>query len=411
MYNIGIDAEGFNSWGGGIDFIATITEAIESTGRANTILIYPKDSIDQIVYKAIKSFFVSLKKRKKIQEVFNKELINNKELIDSFRVLCPKTRLVSYNRSENRFRNNINKKKKKTVKKYGIDILLPSIYCSEEELGIPQIGYLYDFQHKYLENLFDEATREYRDKEFNKQLSIAKYIIVNSIACKKDIFRFFPKTDCKIINLPFSPFQKPEIKDSVNIDKYNLPPLYYMISNQFWEHKNHRLAFHALEKVYEKGYSNIHIVCTGKMEDDKNPVYIKTLLDDISKLRCKDNIHLLGYIPKADQILIMKNSIGVIQPTLFEGGPGGGMVYNALCLGVCCLVSDIEVNREIKGYNTVFFFDPEKEDDLAKLMIEHMNNKRENEETINTRISNNKNLLGTFLLDNISDIIELEGKK
>ena len=54
-----------------------------------------------------------------------------------------------------------------------------------------------------------------------------------------------------------------------------------------------------------------------------------------------------GLVPKEHQIEIMKRAIAVIQPSRFEGGPGGGSVYDATSLGVRSIVSDIPVNLEL----------------------------------------------------------------
>lgn len=61
------------------------------------------------------------------------------------------------------------------------------------------------------------------------------------------------------------------------------------------------------------------------------------------------------YIAKLDQIALLKKSIAVIQPTLFEGGPGGGASYDAISLGKPLIVSDIKVNQEIEQSERVFF--------------------------------------------------------
>ncbi len=408
---IGIDAEGFNSWGGGIDFIATLAEAIEATGRAETYLLYPTDSAGQIMFKSVKCLKNSVTAKQSFKKLLDGELTDNKGLIDGFRVSSPKTKLIPYKRSENRLKTDIEKRKQRCVQRQDLDIVLPSVHCRDKGFPVPQIGYLYDFQHRYLKEFFDAETIKNRDLEFERQLKASKYILVNSQACKNDISKFFPDAGCEVIALPFAPFLRPDTEESADLGKYGLPEHYYMISNQFWEHKNHLRAFLALEAVYARGITDLHIVCTGKMQDDKNPMYVKGLMEEIGRLKCKDNIHLLGYIPKTDQIAIMKGSTGVIQPTLFEGGPGGGMVYNALCLGVCCLVSDIPVNREIEGYDTVFFFDPSDTAGLADLMIGHRSDRHEDDAALDKRIADNKLIIGNCLMDNITRILETEEQK
>ena len=70
-------------------------------------------------------------------------------------------------------------------------------------------------------------------------------------------------------------------------------------------------------------------------------------------------IRILGLIPKYDQIQIMRGAVAVIQPTLFEGGPGGGAVYDAVSIGTPVILSDIPVNREVEaGRGLIQFFRP-----------------------------------------------------
>ena len=69
-----------------------------------------------------------------------------------------------------------------------------------------------------------------------------------------------------------------------------------------------------------------------------------------------NRVHILGLIPKNDQIALLRGAIGLLQPTLNEGGPGGGSVYDSVALGISSIVSDIAVNREIQGEETVSFF-------------------------------------------------------
>ena len=68
--------------------------------------------------------------------------------------------------------------------------------------------------------------------------------------------------------------------------------------------------------------------------------------------------------------VLLKKSIAVIQPTLFEGGPGGGASYDAISLGKPLIVSDIAVNREIEENERVFFFMAKNTNSLMKKMNE-----------------------------------------
>ena len=100
---------------------------------------------------------------------------------------------------------------------------------------------------------------------------------------------------------------------------------------------------------------HVELVCTGTMEEPRKEGYIRELKDLISELGIQDKVRLLGLIPKLEQIEIMKDCIAVIQPTLFEGGPGGGSIWDAIALGIPSVVSDLPVNCEITDETVEFF--------------------------------------------------------
>ena len=56
--------------------------------------------------------------------------------------------------------------------------------------------------------------------------------------------------------------------------------------------------------------------------DSQFPQHYTNLLDLLEKLDIQSDVKILGHIPKLDQISLLKKSISLIQPTLFEGGPG-----------------------------------------------------------------------------------------
>ena len=294
----------------------------------------------------------------------------------------------------------------KCIQANNIEILLPYNSYFKEKTPVPWIGYMYDFQHEYLPELFDGKAIKNRKKELRARIKNSQYIIVNAKDVENDIRKFYPNSKCTIFSLPFAPFQKIDISSKVNLNNYDLPEKYYMISNQFWRHKNHLTAFYALEKLYNEGNKNIHLLCSGKLEDSRNFLYIEELLKKIEDLNCKENIHLLGYLPKSDQMAIMKNAVGLIQPTLCEGGPGGGSVYNALSLGITCLVSDIKVNREIIGYDNVYFFSPHNFEELAHLMLVHYNDTRISDEQVERKIEENKKIYCDSLVEYINKVIQ-----
>jgi glycosyltransferase involved in cell wall biosynthesis len=238
---------------------------------------------------------------------------------------------------------------------------------------VPWIGYLFDFQHQHLPELFTDVQRLARDRSFEAMARTARYVVVNSQQVRADCLRFL-KGRAEFVALPFGAAPRAEwLADAPELlAKYHLPDRYFLVANQFWTHKNHRLVFEALRLLAdEPAFRGVQVVCTGSTTDVRDRKYFPSLVQLIHEAKLSERVRILGSIPKRDQVEVVKNAITVVQPTLFEGGPGGGAVYDAVSLGVPALVSDIPVNRELERYEaSVRFFDPKDAQGLAGLMAE-----------------------------------------
>jgi len=244
----------------------------------------------------------------------------------------------------------------RTARRLSLDVLVPSHNALPADFPTPWVGYIADFQHRYLAHLFSEHERRSRDAHFSAMLGRAKTIIVNSRAAAKDALRFHPEGTSKIFHLPFSAApQSHWLAAPTHVaEKFGVHGRYFLISNQFWKHKDHLTAFAAFASVANV-HPEIHLVCTGATEDYRDPHYFSALKEFLRDRNIAQRVHILGMIPKLEQIELMKSSVALVQPTLFEGGPGGGAVYDAVSLGIPCLVSDIDVNRELDEPLVDFF--------------------------------------------------------
>ena len=70
----------------------------------------------------------------------------------------------------------------------------------------------------------------------------------------------------------------------------------------------------------------------------------------------------------------MKNSLAIIQPTLFEGSTGGGVLGDAISIGVPAIISDIKVNLEAKKETNCYYFKTKNHKDLAHKMVKIIDN-------------------------------------
>ena len=237
-----------------------------------------------------------------------------------------------------------------------IDAIVPAAGSLGRTFPIPWVGYIYDFQHKYFPQYFSSLERVRRDVVFRRMVRDARAVIVNSRAAAADASKYLGETSAEIVALPFSAAPNEEwFTDRAGTrEQYGISKRYFLISNQFWLHKRHDIAFAAFRDLSREDPS-VQLVCTGQTKDFRDPKYFSRLTAYLQANGLSDAVKILGLIPKRDQIELMKGSIAVVQPTSFEGGPGGGSVYDAISLGVPTIVSDIPINREIEKWVTSYF--------------------------------------------------------
>lgn len=232
------------------------------------------------------------------------------------------------------------------------------------------VGYLWDCQHKRLPHLFDEREAESRDQGFSQMLAEAPVILVNSRDTAKDLEEFYGPSRAAIIVVPYAAAPEPKwfnVDENEVCTRYGLPRRYFLCCNQFWSHKNHIVVFEALQVARSRGRP-FFVVFTGETKDFKDPDHVPRLMERVDALGISADFKLLGLLPKLDQIALLKASQGVIQPTLFEGVPGGGVTYEAVALGKRVILSDIPVNREIV-FDGLYYFNPHDPEALADIVI------------------------------------------
>ena len=354
---IGITAHDFLNWSGGIDFLWTVNDSLLTSPRSETAdfhLIIPDSGI---------RFFWS-----RVREILTGKIParpGSSELRDNFLEFGDRISTHRVDTGRNAIR--------RIADRLNLDVLLPVMHSLGRNFPRPWVAYAYDFQHKYFPDNFSAERIRARDRHFDDLLTEARAVIVNSKAAASDIERFVLQATARVFALPFAPAPRrdwleprPEI-----LARYQIAPPYFIICNQFWAHKDHATAFEAFATV-AKSNPDVSLVCTGLTGGAMDPDYARGLLEPLERVGIKNRVQILGLIPKRDQIELLKHSCALIQPTLFEGGPGGGAVYDAVSLGVPAIVSDIPVNRELPQDDRIVFFPARNPGTLAARMEEQL---------------------------------------
>jgi len=354
-------------WGGGVDFIIYVANALAANPNFKVFFLVADSA------GAAESYFASEDELERYEKgvlermkLFYRplQISENYRINPALKDLSKDIKVVAFPNSTQGFLN--------ALAKVRASVVLPTTASFGPAFPYPWVGYIWDYQHRYFPAYFNDNELSNRDNIFKKIMQDAPAVIVNSKQTEKDIRKFirsFSQTQ-KIISLPFSPYplsswflSRPRFVQK----KYSINKPYFIVCNQFWMHKSHDTVMRAMA-IVAKNNPSIDLVCTGKMEEPRSPKYIDQIKNLIKSLGLSKNVHLLGLVPKSDQIALLRGSISLVQPTLYEGGPGGGAAYNAVALGIPVIASDIPVNLEMEHEN-VIFFKAKSAADLAGKMI------------------------------------------
>jgi glycosyltransferase involved in cell wall biosynthesis len=363
---IAIASKTFIEWGGGVDFIIYLANAL-ALDKSHQIYFLVPDSHEELDLYISKS-----DQRNRDRLNFLTRMIYKPKLRDEMRVNDALSDL-SENIGVHFYRNNA-EGFIKMLDKLRADIVLPTTASFGPYFPFPWVGYIWDFQHKYFPKYFNDEELRGRDKIFKKTMEDAPAVLVNSLNTKEDIQKYInTKKISKVTNLPFSPYPlRSWLKTDTEhaLKKYHIKGKYFIICNKFLLNKAHPTAFRAMSLLVSKS-PDIQLICTGKMEEPRDTTYIDRIKKMVEELGISKNVRFLGLIPKNEQIALLRGSLALVQPTLYEGGPGGGAAYNAVALGVPVIASNVPVNLEMRKED-VDFFKADLPSDLAKKMAEKL---------------------------------------
>ncbi len=241
------------------------------------------------------------------------------------------------------------------LKKEKIDFLYPYTNLDNRTKPYRSSAWITDFQHKHLPDNFTSSELESRDEDFSNIARSAERVILSSKMAEADCHQFYPNSRGKTGVMSFRVVPLPEWYEGNPIEtqkKYNLPDKFFIVSNQFWLHKNHFLIFKALQLMKDRSIFPT-IICTGHIHDYRCPEYSDTVLSSIHKYDISQQVIILGLIPKTDQIQLIRRSIAIIQPSLFEGW--STIIENGRCLGKPIILSDFPVHKEQNPPNSMYF--------------------------------------------------------
>lgn len=318
-----------------------------------------------------KNIAFQLYQNSNIRENYTIHIMYDKENAVHFKDLPEQIKRLEYTHSHKGYWDAI--QKKTYILLNNIVLLYPQSY-NERFTRSKSISWIADLQHDHYPDYFPKREVLARSSEIQNMAHSDIPIVFSSQNAMADFQKKYcdnRTSDCVMHFVSYiSPDllrMTPELQSSV-LDKYKLSDKRYIcVANQFWKHKNHIVVLKALQLLTEKEDFDINIVFTGELKDYRNPDYYEELRTLFEKKEIQHRTKVLGFIDRIEQLVIMRNSEFIIQPSLFEGW--GTVLEDSKVLDKTVLLSDIPVHREQKNDKCILF-SPDSEKELAELILE-----------------------------------------
>jgi glycosyltransferase involved in cell wall biosynthesis len=254
----------------------------------------------------------------------------------------------------------------RTARSHGLSVLLLPFFVPRRRSGVAVIGWIPDFQHLHLPELFSDEERRRRNAEYRALAERADLVLLSSGDALDDFAAFAPAHADKARALPFPSrfaFETPAAPDRPAWQRFTLPRKFALVVGQLWRHKNHQLVLDAL-RALRASEVTVPVAMAGLPADYRDPenAVVSRLLQTIAEVPLRDQVTLLGLVSEADLLDLLRSAALVIQPSRFEGW--STVVQDCQALGRPLLCSDIPVHRE-QAPAALGVFDPDRPEALA----------------------------------------------
>jgi glycosyltransferase involved in cell wall biosynthesis len=213
-----------------------------------------------------------------------------------------------------------------------------------------------DFQDRHLPQLFSHWGLYRKSLGLRLQLASGRTVLVSSQDARNDCERFYPhaKGHTAVARFAVRPALQPGESDPQVAVNHRLPARYFYLPNQYWAHKNHTRVVDALGLLRDRG-KNIVVASSGNPQDPRHVDHYQRLRAKVAGAGLTEHFLFLGNIASRDVAILMRSSVAMLNPSLFEGW--STTVEEAKSLGARMVLSNLAVHREQAGA-TAEFFDP-----------------------------------------------------
>jgi glycosyltransferase involved in cell wall biosynthesis len=343
---IALMAVGDSAWQGGIQYIVNIMHALDAVSTGASLEVH--------LFRHPHQKFSDLDRFTRIRLCVH----NIDEVLPPWSL---GNRIFWY--LQRKFSNRIYPRLENYLLRHQFDYVYPATLSDCN--GRLNVGsWIADFQYKNYPDGHNKETTLQAEKTIGTIAKKMPKVIFSSAYCEEECFSIFPEAKGKTFVMPFAVFMDRQ-HFTTSLDQvrnhYDIHGPFLMVSNLFAATKNHKTLFAALGILRKEGLK-IPLVCTGNLVNSSQIEFTNEVLNMITSYGIRDQLYLLGLIPRNHQVSLYRMAVAMVQPSLHEGW--STCVEEAKALGKTLIVSDIGVHREQWPDNTLFF-DPLDEVMLA----------------------------------------------
>jgi glycosyltransferase involved in cell wall biosynthesis len=253
-----------------------------------------------------------------------------------------------------------------------VSVLLPLLDLPPWKLPYGTVGWIPDFQHVHLPELFSAKERQRRDQTIRRIAQWSTRVMLSSHVAGEHFRTLVPEHQGKARVIPFPSlfaFRTLSGDPGDTQSRFNVPKKFALVANQFWAHKNHLAVIEALAALRESSVT-VPVVMIGRPADNKDQHNrnLSRIFQAIAERCLSGQVIVLGEVSYEDLVDLMRTAAVVIQPSRFEGW--STIVQDAKALGRPLLCSDIAVHRE-QAPQALGFFGCNRADELSEQLATH----------------------------------------
>ena len=260
------------------------------------------------------------------------------------------------------------RKNRTLLREIGADLLFcpftaPLFY----DRRIPTVCVIYDLQHKTYPQFFSTHEVLQRERTFRDATRSASAIAVISNYVRTSVLQTGAISSERVFTIYIrTPHRLPELDAVHAVEVLRRLELrsgeYLFYPANFWRHKNHEMLLTAFLMARSGGLqSEVKLVLTGAPSER-----MRELAAAADALGLKDDVVFAGFLSEPDFVVLIKNCLAVVFPSLYEGF--GMPIIEAMAAGRPVACSNKTSLPEVAD-SAALLFDPRIPSQLADAIL------------------------------------------